>query len=138
MWIHKIMPRFADTDLLGHITNAALPLWFEEAREPIFRIFVPDLRQKKWNLIMARMEFDFLNETFFGREVEIRTSILKIGNSSFTVGQQAWQDGRLRVKGKMVAVHFDFDRKKSVPIPGSIKAELQKHLVSEEDFNSPD
>jgi len=131
MWKHEITARFADSDLLGHINNTALPLWFEEARTPLFRIFVPDLDFKKWNLIMARMEFDFLKELFFGKEVEIRTYVLKIGNSSFTLLQEAWQEDRLCVQGKMVAVHFDFKKKKSLPIPEKIKKMLAEHLVRE-------
>lgn len=48
-------PRFNDTDALGHINNASAASWFEEARRPIFEIFIPDLDPKKWNLILARI-----------------------------------------------------------------------------------
>ena len=53
MLSEKLMPRFSETDVLGHINNTALPVWFEAARVPIFKIFTPDLDPKQWKLIVA-------------------------------------------------------------------------------------
>ena len=61
---------------------------------------------------MVRTEFDFLCEMYYGEDVEIRTFIEKIGNSSFTMGHEAWQNGKLKVRGRAVIVHFDFMEKK--------------------------
>ena len=32
----ELMPRFYETDGLGHINNTVIPKWFETARTPIF------------------------------------------------------------------------------------------------------
>ncbi|MHC1654043.1 hypothetical protein ACODUL_12265 [Stenotrophomonas maltophilia] len=34
-----VFPRFSEVDVLGHVTNTALPVWFEEGRQAIFRHF---------------------------------------------------------------------------------------------------
>lgn len=130
MFTETITPRFGDIDGLRHINNAVLPVWFEMARNPIFRFFVPDLtvNYEKWNLIMARIELDFVGQLMYGSDVEVRTSIEKIGNSSFTVYQEAWQNGKLGAKGKSVCVHFDFKAQKSKPIPQEIVEQLKQHL----------
>ena len=47
MLVDTITPRFCDTDALGHISNTTLPVWFEGARDPIFRWFTPDLDPQK-------------------------------------------------------------------------------------------
>ena len=78
---------------------------------------------------MVRTEFDFLCEMYFGEDIEIRTFISKIGKSSFTMGHEAWQNGKLKVRGKAVLVHFDFIEKKSMPIPDSIRIQLTEHLM---------
>ena len=64
-----------DTDALGHVNNTSLPLWFETARNPVYKIFNPgmDLNPKNWNLIMVHTEFDYIDQILFGIEVEIRT-----------------------------------------------------------------
>ena len=47
------------------------------------------------------------------------------------MGHEAWQNGKLAVKGKAVVVHFDFIEKKSMPIPKTIRTQLTEHLVIE-------
>jgi acyl-CoA thioester hydrolase len=133
MYKTVVTPRFGDIDGLRHVNNTVLAVWFEQARNPIFRMFTPDLdlKYENWKLIMVRTEFDFLSEMYYGEDVEIRTFIEKIGNSSFTMSHEAWQNGKRAVKGKAVVVHFDFIGKKSIPIPDSIKEQLTEHMISE-------
>ena len=131
MYKTVVTPRFGDIDGLRHVNNTVLAVWFEQARNPIFRMFTPDLdlSYENWKLIMVRTEFDFLCEMYNGEDVEIRTIIIKIGYSSFTMGHEACQNGKLKVRGKAVIVHFDFIEKKSLPIPDSIKIQLIEHLM---------
>lgn len=131
MFITTVTPRFGDADGLKHINNIAISEWFEEARNPVFRFFTPDLdlSYEKWRLILARTEFDYVGEMYYGEDVEVRTFIVRIGNSSFTIGHEAWQRGGLKAKGQAVTVHYDFLNKKSVPIPDDIRKKLQEHLV---------
>lgn len=134
MFIETVTPRFGDADGLRHINNIALVEWFEVGRNPIFRMFTPDLdlSYENWKLILVRTEFDYIGQMYYGKDVEIRNYITHIGNSSFTIGHEAWQDGELKAKGKAVLVHFDFINQKAIPIPKSIKAQLNEHLVIEE------
>ena len=134
MFTEKVTPRFGDADGLRHINNTALVEWFEVGRNPIFRMFTPDLdlSYEKWKLILVRTEFDYLGQMYYGIDVEIKSYITHIGNSSFTIGHEAWQDGELKAKGKAVLVHFDFLNQESVPIPDTIKAQLHEHLILED------
>ena len=125
----KIFPRFNDTDALGHINNASFASWFEEARRPLFKVFVPDLDPKKWNLIIARVEIDYLSQASFSKEVEINTWLEKIGNSSMIVRQDAFQEGVIIARGKSVMVSFDYSEQKSSPIPDSVKKVLIKAKI---------
>lgn len=130
MFTEIIEPRFAETDALGHINNTVLPLWFEKARDPIFRFFTPDLDPKKWALIIARIEVDFKAEIFVNANVEVKTWFEKVGNSSMTVIQQAWQDGKLCAQGKTALIHFDWKLKKTKPINDTIRKQLTEHLIT--------
>jgi acyl-CoA thioester hydrolase len=134
MFTEKVTPRFGDADGLRHINNTALVEWFEVGRNPIFRMFTPDLdlSYEKWKLILVRTEFDYIGQMYYGIDVEIKSYITHIGNSSFTIGHEAWQDGELKAKGKAVLVHFDFLNQRSMPIPELIKAQLQEHLILED------
>jgi len=127
MLTYSLTPRFNDTDALGHINNASYSIWFEDARRPVFEFFIPDLDPKKWNLILARVEIDFLAQGEYQKEVAIKTSVEKIGNSSFVLLQEAYQDGKIICRGKSTLVHFDYQEQKSAAIPLNIKALLEKH-----------
>lgn len=131
MFSYQITPRVADTDALGHINNTVLPCWFEEARTPLFRILNPTMDFDKWNLILARMEVDYLGQIFFHSPVEIKTWISRMGNSSFDVTQELWQDGKICAKSRNVIVHFDFKAQKSCPIVGKMRSDLEEHLLNQ-------
>lgn len=124
-----------DTDSLGHVNNTSLPLWFETSRNELYRIFNPsmELKPETWNLIMVHTEFDYLDQIYYGYEVEIRTYIEEIGNTSFTVYQEAWQKGKLRGIGRAILVDFNFNNQKKVPIPEDIRKELEKHLYRKQE-----
>ncbi len=127
-----LSPRFAETDALGHLSNTTLPVWFEDAREPIFKLFNPELDVKAWSLILARIEVDFIRQIYYGSEVVIRTFITTVGTSSFTILQEAWQKGELAARGTSVIVHFDYKTQKSAPIPTGIKEALANHQLEGE------
>lgn len=128
MFIRTLEPAFYDTDALGHINNTRLPAWFEWARNDLFRLFTPDLDPRKWALIMAHLDVEFRAELFFGEDIELRTWLTRLGNSSFTVTQEAWQNGRMAARGNTVMVHYDHEDKRATPLPQRIRAELENHL----------
>ena len=117
--------------MLGHINNTVPVVWFELARNPLFNIFDPLLEMKRetFPLIMAHTDYDYIDQLYFQYEVEIRTWISRIGTKSFTVYHEAWQQGRLCVKGNAVLVHYDFNSETSTPIPNSKKKLLAEHLT---------
>lgn len=131
MFLEKISPRFAETDALGHVNNTVIPVWFEQARKPVFQCFTPDLDPKKWRLIIARIEVDYLAEIIYGYEVEIRTYLLGLGNSSMQVRHDAYQKGCLCARGLAILVHYDYKKQKSIPIPGEIRNMLGEHIIEE-------
>jgi acyl-CoA thioester hydrolase len=125
----ELEPRFSDTDALGHISNTSLPVWFEQARTPIFQIFHPTLEADTWPLILARLEIDLKAQSYWHMPVEVRTGISTIGNSSFHVVQEAWQNGKQIARGVAVLIHFDYKTEKALPIPGEIRSKLSEHLM---------
>jgi len=121
--------RFCETDALKHVSNTALVAWFETARMPIFRWFTPELDLDNWPLILANYNVDFLQQIFLGQPVEVKTGINKIGNSSFQVYQEVWQEQQLKAKGTTILVHFDYVTQKASSIPSHIKTQLEQIFV---------
>ncbi|EPC01821.1 hypothetical protein L861_21590 [Litchfieldella anticariensis FP35 = DSM 16096] len=84
-------------------------------------------------MILARFDVEFHAELFYGQLVEIRTSLSHLGNSSFTVTQQAWQAGHLAAQGNTVMVHYDHERKQATPITGDLRQALREHLQEKDE-----
>lgn len=129
MFEKNITPRFCETDALGHVSNTTLPIWFEDARQPVFQLFTPDMDIATWPLILARYEIDFTAQIYFGKDVTVKTGFSRIGNSSVEVYQEAWQEGKLAAKGKTVLVHFNYKTQKPAPIAGAMRDSLNQYLV---------
>lgn len=128
MFEMTVQPRFYETDAFGHVNNTVFAGWFETAREPIFRIFSPNLNISQMSLILARIEIDFVAQTHYGEPVLIKTWIAKIGHRSFVVMHEAWQQQRCVARGQAVQVSFDFEQQQSIPVPDDIRLALSAHL----------
>jgi acyl-CoA thioester hydrolase len=128
MFSMTVTPRFYETDALGHINNTVISNWFEAAREPVFRIFNATLALDAWNIILARVAIDYVAQTHYGKPVEVRSWIGHIGNSSFVVEQDAWQEGVCVARGSAVQVFFNYETQKSEPIPSHLRAQLEQHV----------
>jgi len=131
MFTTTVTPRFGDVDVFGHVNNTVPVLWFELARNPLFKMF--DLQMKlsreTFPLIMAHTDYDYLDQIFFQYEIEIKSWVSRIGNKSFTMHHEAWQEGRLCVKGNAVIVYYDYKAEAATPIPEDKKKLLEEHLL---------
>ncbi|GHF51110.1 MULTISPECIES: acyl-CoA thioesterase [Streptomyces] len=119
-----ISPRFSEVDVLGHVTNSAVPVWFEHGRLPIFRLFSKEPNMRDLALILRRYEIDFTRQIFASDDVVIETKVAKIGNTSITIEQTATQNGAEVAHGTCIMVHFDYERESTAAIPDHLRAEL--------------
>ena len=136
MYSEIITPRFSDTDALGHINNTMVPIWFEGARDPVFRLFSPELNLKEWPLILAKIDVSFHAQMFYGQALNVRTYISRIGGASFDVYQEIWQNEILCASGTAVMVNFCYQSQHSKKIPSEIKTELQQHVIQKSENNA--
>ncbi len=121
----NIVPRVSETDGVGHINNVFVPIWFEAGRREIFRIFSPNLDFVNWKLALVKVTIEYLDQLYLAENVEIRTGIEKIGNSSFTIKEEIHQTDRLCAKGEAIYVNYNFNEKKSETISNGIRDKLQ-------------
>jgi len=129
MYEDIIEPRFSETDALGHISNTALPVWFEGCRAEFFKLVHPSMSFTDWPVILAKFEIDFNAQLFIGTPITIKTGIEKVGNSSIVFYQEAWQNETLANVGRTVMVWIDHKTQSSCPIPNDIKDKLATIMV---------
>ena len=135
MFTLSVTPRLGETDGLGHINNVVLAQWFDAARSPLFKFFSEDfdLDLKKWKLVLVHTDYDFMSQIYHTSDVEIKSYISRIGNSSFNVFHQLTQNGKLCAAGNATIVHYDFVNDETIRVPDEIREKLSEHLFVEED-----
>ena len=116
-----IVPRFYETDALGHINNAAIAAWFEVARVRFLESLGESEPSSAKDWMLASMQIDFVAETFDGTDVEAKLTGAQVGNSSLSVLCDMYQSGGLTVRCQAVLVHMDTDEKKPARIPDSLR-----------------
>ena len=121
----NIVPRVSETDGVGHINNVFVPIWFEAGRREIFRIFSPDLNFVNWRLALVKVTVEYLDQLYLAEDVEVRTGIKKIGNTTITITEQKFQTNRLCAKGEAIYVNYNFQENKSEAISNEIRDKLQ-------------
>jgi len=118
----EIQVRFADTDALGHVNNAAYASYAELGRIAL-------LRSVSWDEggpILARIAIDFHAQVRLGSRVVVTTEVTRIGRSSIGLQQEVLADGACAASIASVVVWFDYDAQRPVPVPDHVRAVLQE------------
>lgn len=136
MYEMVITPRVSETDLVGHINNTALPVWFEAAREPIFNLFNPTQEYGNWKMIIVKSTLEFQRQIYYGKNVVVKTWVKNIGNASLVLHEELYQEGSLCAVNEAVYVNFNLKTQEAEMIPLHIRNELLVHFYEESDLRS--
>lgn len=123
-----IRPRASETDLVGHINNTVIAVWFEELRT----CYLQHLQSGENGLpvihvTVASVTIDYLGETFFGSDVIAQLRSVTLGNTSVTMECDMFQDGRHLVRASAVLVHWDQETRRPVRIGEDYRQRIGAH-----------
>src|SRR5712692_5688730 len=93
IWTHDKL-RYNDTDRQGHVNNAVFATFFETGRVSFLYDAALALAAPGCEFVIARLAIDFRTELYFPGIVDIGTRVLRVGRSSFTLGQAVFTDER--------------------------------------------
>ena len=136
MYETVITPRVSETDLVGHINNTTLPVWFEAARAPIFDLFNPNQDYGNWKMIIVKSTLEFQRQIYYGKNVVVKTWVKNIGNASLVLHEELYQEGILCAVNEAVYVNFNLKTKEAEMIPLTIRNELLAHFYDHNDLRS--
>ena len=127
----KIQIRFSDIDLYQHVNNVS----FLEYAEDIRVQFLYGLSQKEtekhntslgW--VLVHSEIDYKKQVFFSDELLGGLKVIKIGNTSLTMGVDFWKKKKNTLEpaafSQYVVCAFDYKKQTTVPIPDTLKKNI--------------
>ena len=85
--------RWSDTDGNRHVNNVAFSFFYEAGRAAIV-LETPNLLEPDCFFVIISTTIEFLGELNYPGIVQVANGIEKVGNSSITVRQALFQDGK--------------------------------------------
>ena len=121
--------RFSDTDMIGHVNNVAFAALIESGRVAFTRSeAVPSMPQDML-LVMARIEIDYRAELHYPAEIEIGSRLLRVGRSSFDIGNAVFHGKSCAATSRTVLVAIDRQTHRPRALPDPMKAALEDLLM---------
>lgn len=118
--------RFSDVDSFGHVNNSVYFSLFDMCKTKYFLDVVGDDVFQQMAIVVAHVSANFLAPIFYPDEIVIQTSVIRLGNKSFTLYQRALnirtQDIKCECQTIMVA--FDHKQNKSISLPQKIRQKI--------------
>lgn len=115
-----IQVRFADSDALGHLNNAAFAAYAEIGRLDFLSEY-PDFVK---SLILAHLTIDFRRQVTLNQEVTVQTGVESVGTSSVHLRQWIQADGEVAAEIGSVVVFFNYVTQRPEALPADIRASL--------------
>lgn len=120
----RLRTRNVDTDQYGHINNAVIASFFEEARMAIFlRDDLAACMHDK-RVVVAHLEIDFLKEIFYPGDVDVWTGSERAGMTSFALVQGLYTGDVLCARAKAICVLLDPDSSRPTALPDALRERL--------------
>ena len=125
--VFPMSPRFRDTDAMGHINNAVYVTYLEVGRQEYWKRVSKTQDYRRVPFILANVTIDFRSEALVNELLEVATRCEWIGTRSFAfvyeIREQASR--RLVVEAVTVQVCYDYDAKRSVPMPAELRRQIE-------------
>ncbi|MBB6523099.1 acyl-CoA thioesterase [Pseudoteredinibacter isoporae] len=125
MLIEHFMPRFCETDALGHINNVSYSAWVEQSRTSLLMNRDVIRFADGFNFVLANVNMDFMAEGYFGQQVSNHSWISELGRSSLSIRTDIFQEQRQLLKARSTLVYFDLQQKKTCPMPDEFRALIE-------------
>jgi acyl-CoA thioester hydrolase len=125
--VHEIVPRFRDTDAMGHINNAVYITYLEVGRQAYWARFEGRDDYRRVPFILASVTCDFRSEANVDEVLQIALRCEWIGTRSFSFRYEIREKAsrRLVIEASTVQVCYDYAAKRSFPVPEDLRTRLE-------------
>lgn len=114
--------RIQDTDLNGHVNNAAIAALCEAGRGEILTAVAGAPAARPLASALRKVTIEYLAEIHYPGLVRIGGRIARVGNSSVTIAQSLWCGEVLFATAESVIVFIDRTTRRPAPLPEAWRA----------------
>jgi len=118
--------RYRDLDALGHVNNAVIATYLEEARTNyIDEVFGAGLEE--YTFVIAHLEVDFERRITTGDDVAVTVQVPALGNASVPMEYEITADGQRAATAETTLVFLDAAGEGTAPIPDPVRDRIEAH-----------
>ncbi len=117
--------RYSDLDPNGHVNNGAINTYFEDGRVRFRKQYLSHLGAGLLaGFVLVKYLIQYHSMLHFPGEVDIGTTVLRIGGSSYTLGQGVFEQDRCVATAEVVTVRLDRESGRAAPIDPAFRQAL--------------
>ena len=129
--------RFADTDAMGHVNNAAYLTYCEIARADYYervtgRPLPLGAHGAEEGMILAEVRMTYRAAAFYGETLAVETRVSRVGRSSFAMEHRIsapasrYGQARLIAVADSVLVSYDYAADRPIAVPSHLRAAIDE------------
>ena len=119
--------RYGDLDPNGHVNNGAINAYLEDGRVRFRNEHLATLEDDiLTGFVLVSFSVRYLAQLHYPGNAEIGTRVLRIGNSSYTLGQGLFEGERCVATAQVVTVRTDPDTGRSAPLAEALREALAR------------
>jgi acyl-CoA thioester hydrolase len=123
----RVEVRFRDIDAFGHVNNAVVSSYVEQARVR-YLVEVLDVDPVgRMPLILANINIDYLSPIFFNDPVEIGSRVDWVGKTSIAMSHLLKAAERELARTTSVLVAYDYEQARPMPVPDDWREAFAAH-----------
>lgn len=128
-FVGEVRTRYADLDPQVHINNVAVAALYEEGRGQFLRWLVGQAGEalEPPHRLTVEVRIGYLSQIGYPSTLAVTAGVLRIGRTSYVVGQGLFLEGRCVGLSETVIVHSD--TRKSVEINAAWRRTLERALA---------
>ncbi len=119
----SMIVRFGDLDALGHVNNAVYLTYIEAARLA-YCSKLAITNPARPDLMLARVEADYLKPVLMNQAVRITASVTQLGNKSLTMRHDVIADESIAAKLETVLVWYNHQAQTSTSVPEEVRKKI--------------
>lgn len=127
----RVLVRWSDQDINGHVNNARVATLLEEARIQWRRHAASMAAATETTTLVASLTLDYRRPIEFGLDVDVDIWVVRIGSRSYTMGYAGYQDGHLVLDASTVMVSLDDATGRARALDARERDYLERHLRAE-------
>ncbi len=129
MFTYACPLRWSDMDAQGHVNNAAVVDFLQEARVAFFRAG-PTSRLLADGVVVVGHKVEYVGSIAYSEEpLPIELSLASVRGARFEVAYDMFQAGDLVVRARTVLCPFDFETGRPALLPEDVRDFLRGHLA---------